>query len=172
MSIAGIDLSSRAVDVVLLEDDGDRATWHRFELAGATPFERARSLRRVFPTRSWWEENGVWLLGIEDPHSRFPHVAKALGMATGGVAALLPSDLTVIQTKPNEWQSVFLVDKALYVKSVDRKEAITVRALSLGFDTGIGFGDPQDAYDAYGIAWAIRKINAEAARAAEGEAAA
>ena len=154
--IAGIDLSSFAVDVVLLEDDTDAATWHRFELAGPTAFERARSLRAVFPTRSFWEDHGVWLLGIEDPHSRFPHAAKALGMATGAVAALLPRDLTVIQTAPKEWKRIFTD-----ASNSDKQTVANVARYYHRFKA-----DDFNATDAYGIAWAVRHLNQQALDAA------
>jgi hypothetical protein len=153
--IGGIDLSSFAVDVVLLEDDTDAATWHRFDLTGRTPFERARSLRGVFPTRSWWEEQGVWLLGIEDPYSASKGVAKALGMATGAVAALLPRDLTVIQTAPTEW-------KRLTVGASNAsKDQVARWAACFGFEPG-----DLNATDAYAIARAIRLLNQRAVDAA------
>jgi hypothetical protein len=157
--IAGVDFSSRAIDVVLLEDDSDRAEWHRFELTGGTPFERARSLRGCFPTRSWWDDHGVYLLGIEDPHSRFPHVAKALGISCGAVAALLPRDLCVIATPPKEWKRVFCGNANANKDAV--VNAVPLDSLWSGCSIPT-LDIPQDAFDAYGIAYAVRKLNNDA----------
>lgn len=154
MKVAGLDISSFAVDVVLLEEESDAAEWHRFELDGGTPFERTRSLRAVFPSRSFWEDAGVYLAGIEDPHSRFPHVAKAMGLVTGGVAALLPRDLCVIQTAPKEWKRIFTGNANA------EKQLVRQHAMARGFDVDIRASS--DAFDAYGIAWAVRALNNEA----------
>ncbi len=153
MSICGIDFSSRAIHLVLLDDDIDQAEAHVLELHGATPFERARSLRTSFPTRSWWDDHGVWLVGIEDPHSRANHTAKALGLAAGAIAALLPSPLTVIQTPPTEWKRIFTGDARA------SKEAVAVHACEVWDGAG---GTDDNTTDAYGIAWAVRRLNNQA----------
>lgn len=157
--IAGCDVSSFAIDLVLLEDDTDDATWHHYPLTGRTPFERVRTLRAVFPSRSWWEDHGVWLLGIEEPYSQSKGVAKALGLATGAVCALLPADLTVIQTPPQEWKRL-TVGKA----SASKGDVYDWSRDQLGhrFEKW-----KQDGYDAYAIARAVRLLNNDAADAAE-----
>lgn len=154
MTVAGIDFSSRAVHVVLLEDDTDQAALRVFELAGATPFERARSLRRIFPTRGFWEDNGVYLVGIEDPHSRANHTAKALGLAAGAIAALLPNALTVIQTAPSEWHRIFTG------QATATKGLVEQHARELWSDAPAGADD--NTWDAYGIAYAVRTLNEQA----------
>ena len=151
MTVAGIDFSSRAVHVVLLEDDTDHASLRIFELHGATPFERARSLRRVFPTRGFWEDNGVYLVAIEDPHSRANHTAKALGLAAGAIAALLPNAMTVVQTAPSEWHRLFAGTAGA------SKDDVQARGRAVWPDPPAGCDD--NAWDAYGIAWAVRTLN-------------
>lgn len=154
MNVAGIDFSSRAVHIVLLEDDSDEASARVFELAGATPFERARSLRRIFPTRGFWEDNGVYLVGIEDPHSRANHTAKALGLAAGAIAALLPNAMTVIQTPPSEWHRIFTGNASA------SKEIVEQHAHAIWPDPPAGADD--NTWDAYGIAYAVRTLNNQA----------
>ena len=154
MSIAGIDFSSRAVHIVLLDDDTDDAMLHVFELHGATPFERARSLRRSFPTRGFWEDNGVYLVGIEDPHSRANHTAKALGLAAGAIAGLLPNGLPVVQTVPAEWHRIFTGTAGA------SKETVGLHARAIWPDHPAEGDD--NAWDAYGIAYAVRTLNNQA----------
>jgi hypothetical protein len=157
VTVAGIDFSTKAIDVALLDDDTDQAVWYRFPLAhGKGHLALARSVSRVVPPRSWWEEHGVWLVGVEDPMSRFPHVAKALGVVAGALLARMPLELPVVQTEPSEWQGKFL---ALAKLPADRKTAIRARTLEAMPHLSIW---PQDAFDAYGIAWATRKLNADA----------
>ena len=154
MSVAGIDFSSRAVHVVLLDDDTDQASPHVYELHGPTPFERARSLRRSFPTRSFWEDHGVYLVAIEDPHSRANHTAKALGLAAGAIAALLPNALTVIQTPPAEWKRVFTGSPTA------TKDLVSLHVSAIWADAPHDM--THDTSDAYAIAWAARRINQQA----------
>lgn len=159
--IAGIDFSSRAIHLVLLSDDDDSARAYNVELVGATPFERARSARSFFPPRSWFEDEGVYLLGIEDPHSRANHTAKALGFVAGAIAVLLPRELAVVQTPPSEWKRLFTGSAS------SSKDAVALRARATWPDP------PEDAdqntWDAYGIAYAVRHLNNKALQSAETE---
>jgi hypothetical protein len=51
----GIDLSSRAIDLVLLDENEQRAQWQRVELEGATAFDRARDVANKMPQPGWYE---------------------------------------------------------------------------------------------------------------------
>jgi hypothetical protein len=151
--IAGIDFSTHAVDIILLDDDTDTAAWTRFQLTGDDAFRRARSCRKTLPGRSWWEDNGVWLIGLEDPYSQFPRETKTLGYVAGAIAVLLPPDLTVIQMAPQEWKRIFCA------KASAKKEEVATAARARCAPAD---GWPLDATDAYGIAWAVRTLNNEA----------
>jgi hypothetical protein len=165
--IAGVDSSSFAVDIVLLDDDTDTVhSFHHIVLPGKTPFERARGCRQRLPARSWWEDNGVWLLGFEDPFSHDAHVAKALGLIAGAFAAQLPPDLTAVPTPPSEWQRRFTGWEKQPRYSIERKQLIREAAIRRGFN---GDGRTQDLYDAFGIACVVRDLNNRAIR--EGRAA-
>lgn len=153
MRVCGIDSSSRAVDLVLL-DDNDHGEWHRLELAGETPFLRARDLRQKLPRGTFWD--GVSLVGLEQTYSGAYSSATALALIRGAIGALLPAELTVLETRPNEWQKLFTGVAKLPAKSTMRKALIRGRCSELGFWAP---DLPQDAYDAYGIAWAARAIN-------------
>lgn len=158
--IAGVDSSSHAVDIVLLDDDSDEVhSFHHVPLVGKTPFERARGCKQRLPARSWWEEKGVWLLGFEDPFSHDAHVAKALGLICGAFAAQLPPDLTAVPTPPSEWQKLFTGWAKQPRFSDERKYLIRQAALARGFN---GDGRTQDLYDAFGIAVVVRDLNNQA----------
>lgn len=163
--IAGVDSSSHAVDIVLLDDDTDEAhAWHHIVLPGKNAFERARACKQRLPARSWWEENGVWLLAYEDPFTRDAHVAKAMALIQGAFAAQLPPDLTAVATPPNEWQRLFTGWDKQPIHSVDRKHLIRETAIRRGFN---GDGRTQDLYDAYGIACVVRDLNNQAIQRGE-----
>jgi Holliday junction resolvasome RuvABC endonuclease subunit len=152
VTVAGIDFSTKAIDVVLLNDDTDHATWHRYTIThkqGA--FYAARQVNDAMPTSSFWDQ--VWLAAIEDPYSNSRGTAKALGMIRGAVLASIPTRLPILPTAPQEWKRVFCGNPS--ASKTDVKDA----AIRRGFDPADA---AQDAYDAYGIAWAIRKLNHDA----------
>jgi hypothetical protein len=158
--IAGVDISSFAVDLVLLDDDTDHAhEWKHILLPGSTPFERARALRLAIPSRSWWEDQGVWLVGYEDPVGHHAHTAKAMGLMLGAFAALLPSQLPTLGTQASEWQPRFTGWAKQPRTSAERKALIRNAAHRRGFT---GDEHTQDLFDAYGIAWVVRALNDQA----------
>lgn len=165
MNVTGIDYRTGAVDVIRLDDDTDRAEWHRFELAGATAFERARTVAALVPAGAWWDD--TYLCGIEETFSRTFNAATGLARVQGALLATIPLRVAVIPTPANEWQRVFLrlePGEKLGDREA-RKAAVRRRCVELGFGDAPDL--PQDAYDAYGIAWAVRELNRRAIEASE-----
>lgn len=148
MAVAGIDYSTRAVDVVLLDEDSDAASWVRFELEGQDAFERARSVRDPdrlvrHAAQSWmWDD--VVAVGIEDPRG---YNAGALYRVQGAILACIPRDKLVQPWIPSAWR------KAVGLPGNASKEH--VRQYLVG-DKRPDW--PQDACDAYGIALATRTL--------------
>jgi hypothetical protein len=145
-AIAGIDFSTRFVDVVLLDEDTDHADWHRYPLAGlGDAFDRTRTVRYALPSRSWWDD--VIAIGIEQPFGRGSSVTP-LYRVQGAILACLPP-LTLVQPWiPSSWRSAVGLagncskdDVAAYVHD-NCLEAIDW---------------PQDACDALCIALATRE---------------
>jgi hypothetical protein len=146
--LAGIDYSTHAVDVVLLDENTGHATWHRTELEGNDAFDRARSLRwaHLNPYTDW---DDVLAVGIEDPRG---HNAGALYRVQGSVLARLPSYLLVHPLVPSQWR------KLCGMPGNAPKEEV-LRFVT--FDCGGGIDAiawPQDACDAYCIALATQKL--------------
>lgn len=157
-TIAGLDFSTKAVDIVLLNEDNDQAEWTRCPVYDPRgPLYAAESVRRMLPPPSWWEDNGVYMVGIEDPQSRFPHVAKALGMIAGAVASTLPFGLTVLQLRPQEWKRELCGEA-----KADKALVASVAAGRILMAGGQCDDWAQDAFDAYGVAFAARAINRRA----------
>jgi len=163
MTVAGIDFSTLAIDVVLLEDEGWHAEWHRFPIKGKDgSLQACRRLRAVWPGSSWWEDHGVWLAGIEEPYSRFGASLIALGRIQGAVMALLPRSITVVQTGQQEWLRAHTGLQKLPKGTAERKAVAIARGRELGFEAS-----EIDAYDAYGIACAVRDLNEQGVNAAQ-----
>jgi hypothetical protein len=147
--IAGIDYSTRAVDVVLLDEDSDAATWHRFELDGADAFDRARDVYAAMPawTGELWDS--VLAAGIEEPRG---FNAGALYRIQGAILQCLPSTLLVHPLIPSQWR------KTVGLPGNASKDDVAEWATWKG---GLGAKAvfwPQDACDAYCIALATRTL--------------
>lgn len=99
--IAGIDLSTKAIDVVMLDEDSDAATWHRFVLSGDGAFDRTRSVRTAMPGSSFWDD--VLAVGIEEPCG---HGAGRLMRIQGAILACIPAEKLVAPLMPSSWRKM------------------------------------------------------------------
>jgi hypothetical protein len=164
MSVAGIDYSTRFVDVVLLDEDTDAATWHRFPLEGNDAFDRARYVGQAVPGRamSFWDN--VLAVGIEDPRG---YGSGSIYRVQGAVLACVPSGTLVQPWIPSAWRKTvglpgnaskgqigqFVVRHKL-ASIGDGRDTSHVMEGALPMPNGVIW--PQDACDAYCIALATR----------------
>lgn len=146
MSVAGIDYSTRFVDVVLLDEDTDAATWHRFPLDGHDAFQRARSAHALLPMASFWDD--VLACGIEDPRG---YGAGSLYRVQGAILSTLPHWLLVQPWIPGQWR------KACGLAGNAPKASVFDWVGNHGPLSG-NSDWPQDACDAYAIAYATRSL--------------
>lgn len=161
--IAGIDFSTKAVDVVLLEEDDNTAEALRFELPGRTAFEAARSVAHFLPRSGWWRDHGIYLVGIEQPFGVSFRSASALMRVQGAIIATIgfpPAmpNRALVEIPPHEWK------RELGLSGNANKLDVAKRVHELYPETQYGWG--QDALDAYGIAYAVRGLCERAAVAA------
>jgi hypothetical protein len=103
-NVLGVDLSSRFLDLVLLDENANRASWTRLTLEGPTAFERARDVAGKMPQPGWYEAHGVYLIAVEMPESRFVKSLRALLPIFGAVTAALPTGLPVWSLAPADWK--------------------------------------------------------------------
>lgn len=167
---AGVDYDTHAVHVVFLPEEG-HAEYRAFKLEGADPFERARQVREVMPPRSWWTDEGVVSVCIEEQHSGSPkmrHSIQQLKMIQGAILSCLPRGLLVAPLSATEWRS------KLELAGNASKEAVREFVYALRFDdtelvnTGTAQEPlwerseledwPQDACDAYCLALCAEKL--------------
>jgi hypothetical protein len=155
VQVAGIDVSTHSVDIVLLDED-DTAEWTSVPCADDRgPFFAARLAAELMPRGTFWDD--VYLAGIERPFTQNRGTARALGLITGAVASCLPRLLTALETAPQEWKRVTVggakaskQDVARWVSYqwVNPPDLVT-----------------QDGIDAFAIAWAARALNEKAVAA-------
>lgn len=162
--VLGIDVSSHNIDLVLLDEETNLAAWHRVELKGATYFDRLRQVPTRMPRWGWYEDHGIYLIGIETPKTRFMPSAAALFPVYGAVIACLPRHLPVWDIHPTAWRQTL----GLPGNASKGQVAVAVHAL--------GDGAPpkehawaQDALDAYAIARYARDTNQRGLQAAQPE---
>lgn len=133
---------------MILDEDTDHATHHVFGFGKGDAFDRARTIRYSMPSRSWWDDQGVIAIGIEDPRGVARSADAPLYRAQGAILVCLPQRLLVQPWKPGEWRS------QLGISNVGK-----VAPATFAFDHWIEWpiGCSQDALDAYCLAYATRQ---------------
>lgn len=154
----GIDLSSKAIDLVLLAENSDTANWTRIELEGATAFERARDVAEKMPQPGWYEAHGVYLIALERPFVRFGQ--DVIRLVQGCVLASLPTGLPVWEVAVSQWK------KHLGIPIREKPTWLHFPDFQTSADDALWRGIPrewpQDAFDALGVALYARDVNAQA----------
>lgn len=180
--ILGLDFDTRAVHAVLLDDDtnqaryvpvpfSDRRKSEAFRLEDARNVSRAfkRDLCRMTHTDGRWSHamDDVWLVGIEKPYAQGRGTAYSYGLVTGAILSCIPAGVCVVLVPPQEWKAQ-TVGKANASKDDVRAWALHNGDLaSIGGEPHWnGYGWPQDAFDAYCVARAVRELNAQGIAAA------
>lgn len=173
MFVCGIDVSSFAVDCVLLDvDDVLPPEWKRYELHGADAWERTRDVPRF---GEWVED--VVAFGVENPQARGPAAQNiaVLHRVVGAVLVHLPRRTLVHPWQPASWRkacgipgnaSKGLVKSEAIMHAIGRwgrviDEGPPIRRV---YPAWVDLW-PQDAWDAYCLArataGAYRMIEAE-----------
>jgi Holliday junction resolvasome RuvABC endonuclease subunit len=156
--IAGIDFSTHAVDVILLDEDTGRPRWHRRRLdtGPGDAFNAALRVRDAMPVRGAWRDSGVTLIAIERPWSRQLRSIAVLMRIQGAILATLPPQLPILELHPQTWKRE-TVGKSNASKAAVAAWARAELILRCGSTTVDGW--PQDAFDAYAIARAAQALN-------------
>lgn len=157
MNVLGIDLSSRALDLVLLDEDGAGARWEHLPIPRThSRLDLARAVADTVPGSAWFEHHGVYLVAVEEPMGQNRQAISALNCVLGALGASLPDDLPAWTLRADEWKrGVGLPGNLSTTKGSDRLQAWAVEHH--------GEADwPTDAYVALAVAAVAREINAKA----------
>lgn len=147
MRIAGIDVSSFAVDIVTVPDVGEPGDpeWHCFRLeAEGDAFDRTRKVAVAVPgpSQEFWDD--IVGVGIEEPAGR--NVGFSFRVQ-GAVLTRIPQNRLVEKFMPSQWR------KAVGLPGNCAKEQVFEWVtVQLG-----GRPASQDAADAYCLALAMRR---------------
>lgn len=163
-AVVGIDLSSRALDLARLEEDGARVTCLRvsLEVPGkkAKAWERTLALPALMPPAGWWDD--VYLVALEAPYGAGTGTVAILNRIVGATVASLPRALQRPErawiVRPDEWKGALGLEFLL-----GKPSAETIAALGLELDGE--HAATQDARDAACIAYYARETLARASAA-------
>lgn len=156
MRLAGIDLSTRFIDIVTLPLNGEGAEgalWRRFAIDDPRDDDlRAfRATRRVPVALAQFDWTDVELAYVEAVWNRAYDVLKKLARIQGAVIASIPASVAIIdETASTEWK------QACGLPANATKDECMAQALTLGFDTGEAM--PQDGADAFLVAVGMRTL--------------
>jgi len=117
----GIDLSSRRLDLVKL-DDLNLATHLPVELERdrrATSWERTLRLPELMPPSSWWED--VYLVCVEAPYGAGTGTVAVLNRVVGALAARLPLILWSNHTPPKTQDARDALCLAYYARELNEQ---------------------------------------------------
>lgn len=150
-AVVGIDFSTHAVDLVTLDETDDTAIWERIPLEGETAWDRLLDWRNI--TVAGWDD--VFLAAIEFPT---PDQRRVLAQMQGAIVARIPGRVPVWQFKPSEWRRACWLPGNASKGAVARFAVLRWRNVP-DVAAAVRLQMPQDAYDAFCIAWAARELN-------------
>lgn len=158
MNVLGIDVSTHHVDMVKLPLDNDRAEWTRYSAQGRLAEDRLFDFRAALPGAAsyWWDD--VCLVALERPAARHRTTVESLMAVLGLVVGTIPTRLKPWLFMPAEWRRECGMAGNASKQDVDTFALATMAAV----EGMVRFSWPQDAMDAFGIAYAARAVNAKA----------
>lgn len=162
MKVVGIDGSTFHLDLVKLDIDSDRAEWTRHSLPNERlAWDRIQAARSLPLGGTYWDD--VCLVGVEQPAGRGDS-PLLISFTLGVLLAHVPERIPVLRLMPSEWR------RHCGLKGNATKEQVQTWAELKRLDAAPR-GEweypvtravqvwPQDACDAYAIAYAARAIN-------------
>jgi hypothetical protein len=167
VTVAGIDYSSRFIDVVLVPMEGNAPpVWHRFVLSGTDAFDRTRSVADAMPGRASVFWDNVVGAGIEHPGGH--HGTRDMLRVQGAILSCLPNRLLVEPWPPAKWRAAVglpgnaskgLVKLGSFEHVLLGARYIDQRGKPMypGWVDELHHAWPQDAHDAHLIALAARQ---------------
>lgn len=159
--VLGIDFSSKALDLALLDETTNKAEHTRVPLKGAESFAAALSVRQALRAAPI-DFDSVYLIAVELPKARQFPAARSYGRIEVALALALPRDTPTLWLTPAEWHREFVGKGNARKGEPPIKQQVWVRCAELGFHH-----DDWNATDAYGVAWSGRALNERGIAAAD-----
>lgn len=158
-AFAGIDYDTTGIYIVWFDDDEAVTQFMAEPLDGHDAFDRAREVRDAMPARSWWDDQGIVAIGIEEQNSQNPKmrntVAK-LKMIQGAILSCLPRETLVNPMNASHWRTT------CGLPGNCPKEDVREWARTNGFSLLGSYALAQDLADAFCMAKAVEKLTVPA----------
>lgn len=154
---AGIDVSTLAIDVVLLDEDTNRAEHHRrrLDIGPGKALTRIRRIQDAMPARRQWADSGVLAIAIEEPYNRASMSGQVpILMAIGGILQTIPTNIHVGLMRADDWR------RACGLPTRGQRQDLKAAAIDFARRnwTNAPAHIDDNAADAYGLAWAMREL--------------
>lgn len=168
MAVVGCDLSTRAIDLVSLDEDTPARCEHlRVPLTGEWWWS-ARNMRRGLQEHhipEWLDEKGVHLVGVERPYGRQIKAVAALYTIMGAFLASMPPRVLCFEVSPAQMrQELGIPGNCAKAKLHDAVWShVFGRVPAVGL---VAIDWPDDAYDAWAAGHAALAINDRATKEA------
>jgi hypothetical protein len=150
--VLGVDLSTKAIDLVALDEDNPAMCEHRrVELPDPwwNTARWMRSLLRVASIPTWLEERNVYLVGVERPYGPSRQAIASLHTVMGALIASLPPQVTAFEVSPADMRRELGLPGNCPKEQMRRE--VTRRMPHLTWT--------DDAYDAWAAGYAALWIN-------------
>jgi hypothetical protein len=155
--VLGVDLSTKAIDLVALDEDNPAMCEHRrVELPDPwwNTARWMRSLLRVASIPTWLEERNVYLVGVERPYGPSRQAIASLHTVMGALIASLPPQVTAFEVSPADMR------RELGLPGNCAKHKMHDRIMFYFSSHGgkLPYSEP-DAFDAWAAGFAALRIN-------------
>lgn len=149
--IGGIDLSTKAIDLVAISEDDPRDYQKMRVTLGPDWFVQSRFMREAFEFASmlsFLSINNIWMVGVERPYGPSRQSIASLHTVMGAVIASLPRHITVMEVRPYEMR------RELGLTAGASKAAMHEKII----ERGVTEGDKPDVLDAWAVAHAALRM--------------
>jgi hypothetical protein len=152
--ILGVDLSTKAIDLVCLDEDNPAGCEHlRVELQPGWWQSASRMRETMRPARRWMENRAVFLIGVERPYGPSRQAIASLHTVMGAFLASLPPLTTAFEVSPADMRRELGLPGNC--SKADMHDAINCHFSPYPHTDSW----PPDAYDAWAAGHAALRIN-------------
>lgn len=174
MTVVGVDLSTRAIDLVALDEDNPAICEHLSVPLTGEWWHSARNMRKGLQSDlvpEWLDEKGVHLVGVERPYGKQVKAVAALYTIMGAFLASMPPSVMCFEVSPAQMrQELGLPGNC--GKAAMHEAVLTALCHWEVIEGGIAYRSggnrfwPDDALDAWAAGYAALRINERAAKEA------
>jgi hypothetical protein len=156
--VLGVDLSTKAIDLVALDEDNPARCEHR-RIELPQPWWTAASwMRNILLIQSvpeWMDDRNIYLAGIERPYGPHRQAISSLHTVLGAFLASMPSGIHAFEVSPADMR------RELGLPGNCKKDALALAVMERIGQTNWGTTSPwpSDALDAWAAGHAALRIN-------------